>query len=601
MDINSILEDNKFQYDEILKKSKIVLKNFYEFDINVIIGFRGRKEFIQPIIDSFTKAFNYYGSKDSSKKFCLTFVEHNESSEHENLILGQANYLWTPGNIQEQYSRSFAYNFGVKYSNKSKYYILHDLDILVKENFFEEVYKNLKSQCLQPYGKRRVLYMSQKLTNDFLLNSIDYNKLDENSPEISLPAILGSKGGSILVERDLYYMVGGFDPEIFWGYAPEDQLFWDKIQTVLGEIDYADNPPINIFHMWHPPTLHYSNNRHDVMEKSFYEFRSMTKKNRLNFIQKKQELFKDDGNFIENLSTSNNKKAYIFTEIYQCGKILNTCLTSFFKFHPNLKVHVFGMPSDFKEVGKFNNVEYIELSSDSELQDCFKHGHMGTAHIGARVITEFSEGYDYIIHFDSDVIFKKESISLLTEKIQEGYDLIGPRRCYKKNMNGVKNLSGLSDVSQTYFYAFNKTKIGKYDFSVLRQMIVGYHNPLGHAILDYFDPVSFEILKNGGKIYFLNVDDVGGLTEFGNRENKYLELNNELDFGNNIVHWGGIGSGQSFVKNGNGSVPESYTSWAKKRYAMYSKIIHNITIPNIEIDENLLKKINAALNETNNQ
>ena len=56
------------------------------------------------------------------------------------------------------------------------------------------------------------------------------------------------------------------------------------------------------------------------------------------------------------------------------------------------------------------------------------------------------DGYDYIIHFDSDVIFRKESISLLTDKIEEGYDLIGPRRCYKNNLNGMSNLSDLKDV-----------------------------------------------------------------------------------------------------------------------------------------------------------
>ena len=121
-------------------------------------------------------------------------------------------------------------------------------------------------------------------------------------------------------------------------------------------------------------------------------------------------------------------KPYIFTEGYDCGLILKKCLESFFKYHPDLIVHVFGTASDFKELGKFKNVEYIEISDDQELKECFKHGHMGTAHIGARVVKEFSKGYDYIIHFDSDVVFRKESLSLLISKIDEGYDLIGPRR-----------------------------------------------------------------------------------------------------------------------------------------------------------------------------
>lgn len=293
--IIDVLNNNIFSYKEIFENSEIKLLNNDEFDINFIIGFRGRKEFLIPMINAFNKAADFYKNKfpNENKKFCLTLVEHSLTPENKEIIGDKANYIWTPGNKSEQYSRSFSYNFGVKYSNKAKYYILHDLDILIKENFFEEIYLNLKSECLQTYGKRRVLYMSQELTNSVLSGDVDFNTFDENYPNINPPQILGSKGGSILVGHDLYYEVGGFDPEIFWGYAPEDQLFWDKVQTILGEIDYADNPPIDIFHMWHPPTLHHSNADYFPMEKCFYEFRAMNKKARMNFINLKKELFKD--------------------------------------------------------------------------------------------------------------------------------------------------------------------------------------------------------------------------------------------------------------------------------------------------------------------
>ena len=103
---------------------------------------------------------------------------------------------------------------------------------------------------------------------------------------------LGSKGGSILVEREFYYELGGFDPELFWGYAAEDQIFWDKAITLLGEVSYADNPPIDIFHMWHPPT-HATNPLLYEMEEYMLQFRNMKKKERMNFLNLKKELFKD--------------------------------------------------------------------------------------------------------------------------------------------------------------------------------------------------------------------------------------------------------------------------------------------------------------------
>lgn len=293
-------------------------------------------------------------------------------------------------------------------------------------------------------------------------------------------------------------------------------------------------------------------------------------------------------------------KAFIFTESYGCGLILKKCLESFFRHHPDTVVHVFGTHKDFKELGKFKNVEYVELSDDLELKECFKHGHLGTAHIGARVIKEFSKGFDYIIHFDSDVIFQKESLTLLYDKIDEGYDLIGPVRCYKNNMNGRTDLSELSDVSQTYFYAFNKTKICDYSFVELRNMIVGFHNPLKHPILDYFDPVSFDILKNGGKSYFLDVNLVGGLTLEGNRKNKYEELNSDMDFGENLMHFAGVGSGMKFYFQGAEQTNQSYVDWALKRFALYYKLLYGISADNIEVDDKIFELLKKEINEAVN-
>ena len=300
--IFEVIKKNNFSYEDIREKSYISLIDNLEFDVNVIIGFRGRTEFLIPIIESFKKSFLYYNNKfispEESKSFCLTFVEHSKTPEHKFQIDGVVNYLWTPGNIIEQYSRSFAYNFGVKYSNKAKYYLLHDVDILVKENFFEQLFQNLNnSRCLQPYGKRRVLYLSEELTKKVINKKVDINSLDETTTDVSLPMYagqpaLGSKGGSIFVERGLYYEIGGFDSQIFFGYAAEDQMFWDKIITILGEVSYSDTPPIDIFHMWHPPTSTTNPLMYD-MENCMIQFRRMGKKERFKLLNIQKENFKD--------------------------------------------------------------------------------------------------------------------------------------------------------------------------------------------------------------------------------------------------------------------------------------------------------------------
>lgn len=288
---------------------------------------------------------------------------------------------------------------------------------------------------------------------------------------------------------------------------------------------------------------------------------------------------------------------YIFTEAFNCGLILKKCLESFFKYHKNIIVNVFGNTKDFEDIGFFENVNYIDLTSNQEVNSQYKRGHLGTAYIGSRVIKEYSEGNDYIIHFDSDVIFRKESLSLLTDKIKDGYDLIGPVRCYKNNMNGRTDLNNYNDVVQTYFYAFNKTKISNYDINTLQEMVVGNYNPLNHPILDYFDPVSFDILKNYGKIFFLDSDLVGGLTMEGNRLNKYIEPNKDMDFGENLIHFAGVGSGMSFYNNKNHAY-QGYQDWSIKRFVLYYKLFYNEEL-NSNYDVVKYELLNKILNETN--
>lgn len=273
-----------------------------------------------------------------------------------------------------------------------------------------------------------------------------------------------------------------------------------------------------------------------------------------------------------------NKTPYIFTEAYNCGLILNKCLESFYKFHPETQINIFGNDADFKHIEKKDTFNFISLQDDYELKRHYKEGHSGTAYIFSKVIREFSSGFDYLLHIDSDVIFRKESLSLIDNEILNGYDLIGPRRCYRHNLNGRKDLFNLPDVVQTYFFAFNKNKISNYDFNILQKMVVGGYNPLGHSFLDYFDPVSFDILNNGGQVFYLDFNYVGAQNELGSRANIFGEINKHLDFGNNLIHFAGVGSGAKFFFNGIEKAHKGYAEWALKRFATYYQLYYGIDI-----------------------
>lgn len=289
---------------------------------------------------------------------------------------------------------------------------------------------------------------------------------------------------------------------------------------------------------------------------------------------------------------------FVFAIAYNCGKILNVCLDSFHKFH-NQKIHIFGTYKDFKEIKKNKNNEFIDLNSDDNLREYFKQGHLGTSYVWTKVIRKEYGKYSKIIQIDSDVVFKSECVGDIIKKFDDGYDLIGPRRCYEKNVCKRDDVRGinLQDVVSTYFVGINIDKISKYDFNTLHRMIVGYHNPLGHPIIDFLDPVSFDILNNGGKIYYLNHNDYGSMDENGSLINGHSELNDLYDCGNKIIHFAGIGSGANFYYNGNGNVPQTYTEWAKKRFALFMKVFYEEKIFGIDVNDNDILKIKNYISE----
>ena len=267
------------------------------------------------------------------------------------------------------------------------------------------------------------------------------------------------------------------------------------------------------------------------------------------------------------------EEVFVFCIAYNCGLILNKCLDSFHKHH-DCKVHIFGTYKDFKQLNKHKNNEYIELSADDTLKEYYKNGHLGTAYIWTKVLLGEYSKCKKVIQVDSDIIFRQECISDIIRGFKNGYDLIGQRRPYEKNPCNRTDLKGLNDVVGTCFVGVNCEKISKYDFNTLHRMVVGYYNPLGHPILDFFDPVSFDILKNEGKVLYLSNEDYGGMDENGSKFNSFGKLNSIMDTGSKLNHWAGIGSGMNFHQNSNHSVPESYAEWAKKRYYLYMKVFY---------------------------
>jgi hypothetical protein len=264
------------------------------------------------------------------------------------------------------------------------------------------------------------------------------------------------------------------------------------------------------------------------------------------------------------------KDTFIYTEIINCGKIGNKCLESLLKHNPGVKVNVYGRKEDFDAIIPHENLIFHVV--DQSIVNGFRQGHLGTAMLWAKLILERYE--TYLIHFDSDVIFRQECFSALFEKIEEGYDLIGTIRNYKHNPNNRDDVRHLEELTQTFFFAFNRKLIDSYDYDTLTKMCRGSYNPLGHPFIDFFDPVMFVMLKNGAKIFHLDVNEFGGCNYFGKRINNFGEPNTFMDFGTKMAHFSAVGSGMNFHETG-GSTSQGYVQYAVERYALYCKLFYD--------------------------
>ena len=275
---------------------------------------------------------------------------------------------------------------------------------------------------------------------------------------------------------------------------------------------------------------------------------------------------------------------YIFTEIINCGLIGRVSLESFHKHH-DLKVHVFGTKEDFRQLGDIadhqNNV-LIDINQyfSSEYLESFKKGHEGTAKIFTFALLH-RPGWigqykpSLIGHFDSDVYFKRESISLLQYAYNDGYALSGSRRCFKNNPSGIADLDNYADTISTYFMGIDTRYIpnaATVDLKMYERMVQGVQAFGNTPTLDFFDPISHSIIEAGGKVKYLSPNLIGGQDENGKKINEY-KSNLHFDCGKNLVHFGGVGSGLS-VLTGKSAPEKSYADWAVGRWDLFQKLFN---------------------------
>lgn len=268
--------ENKLNYYLPLLKKKEPKKFF----ISVIIPVMGRIEFLVPLVNSLNSAI-----KKSGNKINITIVEH--SSEElfrkpcKNLNI---NYHWIKKEKYEPFNKSLCHNVGAILNKQSDNFLFHDLDCLVYDDFFINVINKINRNDLvfQTFKNRRLLYLSDDLTKKIIIGDISVNEIKTDDENLIM-GDEGAPGGSICVNRELFINVGGFDPELFFGYSPEDLFFWNKIECFV-KITSTNN---EMLHMSHE-RLHETNDLIEFMLFCVEDFNKLDETNKLEFMNNKK-------------------------------------------------------------------------------------------------------------------------------------------------------------------------------------------------------------------------------------------------------------------------------------------------------------------------
>jgi hypothetical protein len=298
--IIALARHNSAPYSDLIsdKVYKDISKGYR--DVNVIIGIRGRSSFLSTCIRYFKKAI-----EGSELKVNITIVEQDNSSHYMDTCkdLG-IDYIFIPNSILkngESYNRSFCFNVGYLLASPSIWYLFHDIDILINHDFFKSLktYLVKNPKWLQTYTKKRVLLLNPGITEALVNSKETLDLVTINDYKEAQP---GSTGGTLLVRHDIYMDVGGFDPEFFYGYGPEDSFFWSKLEVCNKPVDmmgthfngggtFSDDPAIEVLHMYHEP-MWYTNPHERYMlyiRESFWKYPYAEK---LKIILEKQDILK---------------------------------------------------------------------------------------------------------------------------------------------------------------------------------------------------------------------------------------------------------------------------------------------------------------------
>lgn len=273
------IKKQELNYDELIQaSSKRITKNNPKF--NVIVPVKNRKDHMF----AFLNHMNFVLSNKND--WCVTVILQEETDELFRDVCSRqyhfnVNCIYLPHKlIREKYAdnmnRSLCYNLVSKIV-ECDWQINHDVDCIFFNDYIQNVERKTQTDIpwLQPFRGSRVIYLNEDVTAN-IMRALELQqglKIDLNGqpPLNNTPHFGGAPGGSIAIRHKTFMEIGGYDPEFVWGYAPEDAIFWRKLEyyfsddlSIFGKTQashpflrhgvFSHETNVELLHLWHPPT-----------------------------------------------------------------------------------------------------------------------------------------------------------------------------------------------------------------------------------------------------------------------------------------------------------------------------------------------------------
>mmetsp|Transcript_18820 Transcript_18820/g.20940 ORF Transcript_18820/g.20940 Transcript_18820/m.20940 type:complete len:448 (+) Transcript_18820:78-1421(+) len=231
------------------------LNNSNERKINIFIAVHNRLTNLKHAVKSLETAAQAAGNVHDLHIVIIESGsnECEEFSQSEDAVI-QRSYLRVPSIIGSLWGcsglfpTSVLYNLGFLTAREAEWNLFYVADFVVPKTFFTNNKIHDGADAFYPY--KRAVFLNKKQTQALLKIWKNVGYIPDNRIRFGHKSIK-PHGGALYIRTDAFKAVGGYDPELFCGWAPEDTSMRNKLVRHLETGKDLERRQMDLYHIYH--------------------------------------------------------------------------------------------------------------------------------------------------------------------------------------------------------------------------------------------------------------------------------------------------------------------------------------------------------------